>query len=231
MQVETPGPVPKWSDQQIILNLREKQKYQGPFEEGSEGRCLFYSIVPQITQADVGRGLTSKFKKYFERWSALSKADKADRLRHMALDEEEDFLAALPINTKEFTPDQIQERIVELYKDGIQQFENVGAEALNRARTTSLQEQFAFCKNRFKEYKEATWRPSNWAGTSELIAIGRFILNRKIKLFWQEGSETHLDAQGNVLPYYSSSKRRASTSGISMPWRRPLSTFTASTYR
>ncbi len=97
--VSDPSPVresqKQLSDEEIIQNL-QSQGYSHPIEEGSDGRCLFCSILPQITDADIKKGLSSKYAEYFGRWddlleSGMTTDDKLDRLRQMALAEEEDF--------------------------------------------------------------------------------------------------------------------------------------------
>lgn len=216
--VNPPTTKKELNDEEIINNLL-KQGYSRPIEEGGDGRCLFWSILPQITEADVVKGEASKYANYFEGWKNLpansADDDKLDRLRQMALAEEEDFLKPLSASSKadmaKFSPDQ-KMRIFELYKDMIQELRHLAPDSvrkhlaeleLNSDAEEVLYQQFVYCKNSFKEYKSKTQQKYNWAGTSELIAIGR-ILECDVKAFGQDTEPSSLDEKGNVLPYFSS---------------------------
>lgn len=204
------------SDAEIITNL-QKQGYSQPIEEGGDGRCLFWSIAPQITDGDISQGLSSHYAKYLEGWGNLplngAGDDRLDRLRKMALAEEENFLHALPCaNTETFSPAQ-KDWIFELYKDMIQELERLSPEGVCKSLAALasadpdpavvFHKQFLYCKTNFPAYKLNTQQKYNWAGTSELISIGR-IFKREVQAFGRDIAPTSLDQDGNVLPYYSS---------------------------
>lgn len=194
----------KLSDGEIIKNL-EKQGYVGPFEEGGGGRCLFFSIVPQITQTDIDQ-VDTAYNSYFHDWGNLSKEEQADRLRQVALAEEAEFMKNLDTNNLD-APAQV--RIRELWKDMKEELEHLGHFKISRLfASTSIVEMGDYCKREFDRYKSNTERSTNWAGTSELIAIGR-IFKRQVIAFGQDfasGDNSHLDEQDHVLPYFSTAK-------------------------
>jgi len=205
------------NDKEIIQNL-QNQGYSRPIEEGADGRCLFWSILPQITDADIKKGASSRYAKYFANWETLPTNnwgdDKLDRLRQMALAEEEDFINSIPVETQAaaFSSDQ-KDRIFELYKDMVQELENLSPSGVrerlenliaeNPDPKVVLSKQFLYCKTHFVTYKTRTQKKTNWAGTSELIALGK-IFERQVMAFGKDIYAANLDENGNVLPYYSS---------------------------
>lgn len=190
-------------DEQIIKNL-QKQGYEGPFEEGGGGRCLFLSILPQIRESDL-LNLSSSNQQRFKDWKELDKNQKAHLLRQIALEEEEQFLNNLPQGNLSNLNDL--ERIKELYKDMLEEVEKKRhADIRQQVRGVREAEMLTYCINHFQTYKKNTLRFANWAGTSELISIG-ILFKRRVMAFGQDfasSEEIKYDDKGNVLPYYAS---------------------------
>ncbi|PJD94364.1 MAG: hypothetical protein CK425_11560 [Parachlamydia sp.] len=195
-------------DDSSIIKQLNNQGFSSPVDKGGGGRCLFLSIAPQITQADFLEAAAmphlQPLLSSFPDWQNLSAHQQADLLRTLALEAESHFFNTLPTDSKDLKPDD-WDWIRELYKDMLQEiqhltFANIREQA---AKATDL-EKFDYCKMNFAPYKSRTIRPTNWAGTSELIALSK-IFNRQTLAFGQDYASSEkvwVDPHKNILPYH-----------------------------
>lgn len=187
------------NDKTIIKRLYNWQNFEKPIEKGGDGRCLFRSIEPQITEKDF-----EKHPTYLSKWQEADTTGKADLLRTLALETERTFISNLP-ESYEHLEEKDKVWIQEFYKDALQEIANCNAtQTREKVANTSFDEQFAYAKASFEEYYSRTSRPTNWAGTTEAIALSR-ALGRKLNLFGNDfASSLELNCSKNkILPYQS----------------------------
>merc|ERR1719433_493165 len=112
-------------DREILCNLRDTRGLLNR-DQGAGGNCLFLSMAPQLSAADVA-GLPSRSPDWMklvgsdlgERWEATSKIDRARLLRQIAMLDEFQFLEDLSalVTAGQQVPAEMQWRALELYKD------------------------------------------------------------------------------------------------------------------
>ena len=197
----------KWDDQTIIKNLIQ-QGFGSPVDKGGDGRCLFRSISPQITEEDCIVASTiphiQSLLCSFDEWSSYNLLEQSDLLRRLAMAEESYFFSSL---SEDMALDEEGLKwIRELYKDMLAEIEHpLNFRLRETVRNTTDLEKYTYCRNHFSAYKASTSRPTNWAGTSELIALSR-VFNRQTMAFGQDfasSKKVRLDQEGNVLPYHN----------------------------
>lgn len=202
VQVKLSDPKPNVrlvNDREIIENLH-KQGFEGPFEMGGGGRCLFLSIAPQITGEDL---IETPEKMPLEQWSRLNLQEQADQLRAWAMQNEQAFISTLPRSYARLNK-QDHLWIKELYKDMIQELRGLALKDVHEITKNSTKKDcFNYVKNNFEMYRQHTERSTNWAGSSEAISLSR-LFKRHIQLFGQDSAssaDVSFDDNGDVLPY------------------------------
>lgn len=173
-------------------------------ENRGNGRCLFYSIAPQITKDDLEaiKARQDLNQLTYEEWRNLNPKQQADQLRGWAMAEETRFFEAL--NHEGELPDPDKLWIEELYKDIKQELEKPSNQVIRSLCSTDLESKKIYCINNFEKYKKNTSRVNNWAGTSEFIALLN-IFQRSGAMYGNDYARSvtvDLDEYGNVLPYF-----------------------------
>lgn len=189
-----------------ILEALKRMGFKDTVRNAADGNCLFLSIAPQVTKQDL-EAVQTRLGYDFntEKWLNLPLSDRAACLRNWAMIEEVKFFSNLP---KQFDKLSAEDAIwiEESYKDFLQELENCPANEIpERIRDITLQQKLQYVKNNYMTYTTQTSRPQNWAGTTEYIALSRF-LNRQIEAFGYDRASAQLgiryDANGRVEPYY-----------------------------
>jgi hypothetical protein len=199
------------TDGEIIANL-VSQGFAKPIEKGSDGRCLFQSIAPQITDDDLYQAkiYDPSFACTSEKWTKMNLQEQADLLRKWAMAEEAFFFSKLPEDYESLSPEK-KTWIQELYKDMLQQIEGLPASAVpQRCAANNDSDKFLYCKQHFQQYLEETSTSTNWAGTSEVIALSR-VFQRDARLFGRNlatSFSVRLSDGGYVLPYFETTGKR-----------------------
>lgn len=187
------------NDAPIVANLK-KQGFLPPIERGANGSCLFLSVAPQITQEDLDYLDDSMLKD----WNSSTEQEKADLLRMLAMRAESQFICSL--NDGILNEEDV-DWINELYKDMLQEIEKLNfSDTRERSKAASAEEKLEFCKAHFSEYKKRTKKTYKWAGTSELIGIGR-TFNRKVIAYGRDLAQSKkvlVNAKKEIQPYYES---------------------------
>lgn len=191
----------KMSDSEIISNL-EKQGFNQPVNTLSDGRCLFGSIACHIDEQDLTK-IEDNIQ--MDEWCQLPIGDKANLLRKWAINTEKKLFTELFMNS-ENPSDEAVSAINELYADIRQELHASNlAQLRNLLKTASYEEKLDYCRSNFDQYISNTSREKNWAGTTELRALGK-LFNRQVIMFGQNHAsslEVSNDEKGNVLPYYT----------------------------
>lgn len=196
-------------DQDIIAFLLQ-QGYGAPVEKGSDGRCLFRSMASQIEEEDLALVPSSyPGTMPFAQWETLSLVEKSDLLRTWAMESERLFMSSLSDQIGDLSAADL-EWIGEFYKDMVQELEHMSYSHLrSRFQSTDFEEKLRYCKEHFSDYYARTKRPTNWAGTTELIALSR-LFQRAVEAFGNDFASSEwvsYTSDGKVLPYYSSKGR------------------------
>jgi hypothetical protein len=206
-----------YSDEELIKNLRKTRALE-PKDRGGAGRCLFLSLIDQIAQSELDKvksGLPNNIQNKIAQYTAGTDEDKADLLREIAIYEEKRFIESHEDKDfKDLSPHD-QAWVVEMSKDWHEQFFSRDAARTyfgNYAESASGRQKLwedVKIKTSREEYWSQTGCATNWAGTSEAIALAR-LLGRPLEMYGLDlvsGTDRiKLAEDGKVMPYFSYQK-------------------------
>lgn len=183
------------TDREILANLKEVHGWRA-VDMGADGDCLFLSIAPQVSSADVA-SLPQRSAAWAAAlgaevggtWEALDKRARARLLRRAAVLEEKEFIATLGdlhSRGEALSPD-MRFRVAEMFKDMLEEFISSGllpgsshqpwdlrstyTRVQEHVRDTPEEEVVKFVLKNAEQYIARTSREGNWAGSSEVLAL------------------------------------------------------------
>merc|ERR1719414_2446855 len=220
------------SDAEILKNLSDLHGWRN-IDMGAGGNCLFLSVAPQVTAADVA-ALPSRSPVWKDalgadvgqRWEGLQARERARLLRRIAILDESEFVADLSglCARAEAVPEPVRERALELFKDMAEEFIDSNLTELaeevprwppwNRdpvyKRVRDIVQKYStaqvheFVLVHAAKYMQITGRDGNWAGSSEMAALAN-ALGRSFAAYGNNWvSQDSVELlRGEVQPYFN----------------------------